>query len=72
MAVDHEAAESVIEVLRQRVTDKKTPLPAKYRALFALRNLKGPAAEQAIISGGQVRCLHLLLFVSLGFQDSEC
>lgn len=51
MAVEHEAPEEVIQALRQKVLDARTSLPAKYRALFALRNLKGPSAEAAIIDG---------------------
>ncbi len=54
MAVEHEASEEVIEKLRQKVLAASTSLPAKYRALFALRNLKGPSAEAALISGGSL------------------
>ncbi|KAK9908081.1 hypothetical protein WJX75_002559 [Coccomyxa subellipsoidea] len=49
MPVEHEAPEEVIQALRQKVLDASTSLPAKYRALFALRNLKGPSAEAALI-----------------------
>jgi hypothetical protein len=51
MPVEHEAPEEVIQALRQKVLDASTSLPAKYRALFALRNLKGPSAEAALICG---------------------
>ena len=57
MAVGHEAPDEVIDGFRQRVLDPKTPLPAKYRALFALRNLKGAKAEASMLSG---KCLCLL------------
>ena len=51
MAVGHEAPDEIIDGFRRRVLDPKTPLPAKYRALFALRNLKGAKAEAAMVSG---------------------
>lgn len=51
MAVEHEAPDEVIQALRQKVLDARTSLPAKYRALFALRNLKGSSAEAALIDG---------------------
>ena len=56
MAVGHEAPDEVLDGFRRRVLDPKTPLPAKYRALFALRNLKGAKAEASMVSGK-----HLLL-----------
>lgn len=72
MPVEHEAPEEVIQALRQKVLDASTSLPAKYRALFALRNLKGPSAEAALICGRsllplplyQVLSSHLVQFLA--------
>jgi hypothetical protein len=56
MAFEHPARDLVIEKLKEKILARNTCLPAKYRALFGLRNLKGPEAEQAIICGMSVIC----------------
>lgn len=38
--------------LCQRLLDRNLPISDRFRALFSLRNLKGPAPRDALISGG--------------------
>ncbi len=72
MAVEHEAPGEVIQALRQKVLDARTSLPAKYRALFALRNLKGSSAEAAIIDGTFLIVNFTALHILLQYQNHWC
>ena len=46
-----EADQATITDLRTRLLDGSAPLAARYRALFALRNIAGPRAEGALVDG---------------------
>ena len=45
------ADENVVASLRHKLVHPETSLSQKYRVLFSLRNIPGPAAEQAIVEG---------------------
>lgn len=45
------AADATISSLRSSLLDEEAPLAARYRALFSLRNLEGPKAEEVLIEG---------------------
>ena len=45
------ATDGVVARLRQKLVHPATTLSQKYRVLFSLRNIAGPAAENAIIQG---------------------
>lgn len=46
-----EVDDSVVADLRKKLVDPNTSLPEKYRCLFSLRNVKGPAAHEALTQG---------------------
>ena len=54
----HEAIPDVVQTLRSKLIDPSTPIAAKWRALFALRNIAGSSAEDAMIDGVQIFLLH--------------
>ena len=54
----HEAIQNVVQTLRSKLTDPSTPIAAKWRALFALRNIAGSGAEDAMIDGIKSNMLH--------------
>jgi hypothetical protein len=47
----HEASPDVVQTLRHKILDCSTPIAAKWRALFALRNIDGANAETAMSDG---------------------
>jgi hypothetical protein len=51
MAILRDADEAVIAALKSKLQNCSTSLPEKYRILFSLRNLKGPAAHDALQTG---------------------
>ena len=48
----------VIDTLRRKILDSGTPIAAKWRALFALRNIDGSSAETAMTDGKLSSLLH--------------
>ena len=54
----HEAIQNVVQTLRSKLIDPSTPIAAKWRALFALRNIAGSSAEDAMIDGMKANMLH--------------
>ena len=51
-AVDAE----VVAALRRKLVQPGSTLSQKYRVLFSLRNLPGPAAGEAIVEGTGLEC----------------
>lgn len=51
MATLRDADDAVIAALKSKLQNCSTSLPEKYRILFSLRNLKGPAAHDALQTG---------------------
>ena len=47
----HTVEPLVVDTLRRKILDSSTPIAAKWRALFALRNINGSLAESAMTSG---------------------
>lgn len=47
----HDANPHVVDTLRRKLLDCSTPIAAKWRALFALRNITGTSAETAMSDG---------------------
>lgn len=47
----HDANPHVVDTLRRKILDCSTPIAAKWRALFALRNITGSSAETAMLEG---------------------
>ena len=54
----HAAMQNVVQTLRSKLIDPSTPIAAKWRALFALRNIAGSSAEDAMIDGMKANMLH--------------
>ena len=50
----HSVEPTVIGTLRRKILDSSTPIAAKWRALFALRNINGSSAETAMTDGKHV------------------
>lgn len=46
-----EAAPDVVAALEAKLLEPSMSLPDKYRALFSLRNVAGPAATAALTAG---------------------
>jgi L-serine deaminase len=46
-----DAPAETVDGLRSRLLDGSAPLAARYRALFALRNIAGAGAEAALVAG---------------------
>ena len=46
-----EADPAVVADLTRKLVDPATTLPEKYRVLFSLRNVKGQAAQDALVQG---------------------
>lgn len=47
------APPALVAALQAKLLDPATPLPAKYRVLFALRGAEGEAAQAALLRGAQ-------------------
>ena len=45
---------NVVAALRHKLVQPDTSLSQKYRILFSLRSIPGPAAEEAIVEGESV------------------
>ena len=45
------APPALVAALRAKLLDPATPLPAKYRVLFALRGAEGAATQAALLRG---------------------
>ena len=66
----HEAIQNVVQTLRSKLIDPSTPIAAKWRALFALRNIAGSSAEDAMIDGMKANILQKLCPLSLKQMSS--
>ncbi len=51
MGVDRQADPAVVEALRCKLVGGSTSLAQKYRVLFALRNISGVKAHEAMLEG---------------------
>jgi hypothetical protein len=52
MATLVDAAPELVAALRAKVLSDSIDLPAKYRAMYSLRNVRGDAANGALLAGG--------------------
>lgn len=46
----------IAAALRHKLVQPATTLSQKYRVLFSLRNIPGPAAGEAIVEGTGLKC----------------
>lgn len=47
---------AIVAALQSKLVQPDTTLSQKYRVLFSLRNIPGPAAGQAIVEGTGLKC----------------
>ena len=52
--------DNIVASLRRKLVNSETSLSQKYRVLFSLRNIPGPAAEQAIVEGQNATTTHIV------------
>ena len=54
----------IVAALQHKLVQPGTFLSQKYRVLFSLRNIPGPAAEEAIVEGTGLTCSSKLQVVA--------